>query len=225
VSPPLLAARGLAAGYDGHPVVRDLDLIVQRGQIAALLGPNGAGKTTTLLALAGWLRPLAGELRIDGRPAPVPLHRRARDGMSLVTEERSIFTTLTVAENLRVGRCREPAALALFPELEPLLGRRAGLLSGGEQRMLALARALGRSPRLVLADELSLGLAPRLVARLLDALRDAADQRGTGVLIVEQHARQALRVADHAYVLERGGVVASGSADEVSYNPGGWRTA
>jgi branched-chain amino acid transport system ATP-binding protein len=180
-----------------------------------LLGPNGAGKTTTLLTLAGALPKIAGEVYMDGRPARLPLHRRVRHGLSFVTEERSVFMDLSVEENLRVGRCRTDEALRLFPELKHLLTRRAGLLSGGEQQMLTLGRALARKPRLLLIDELSLGLAPMVVSRLLQAVRAAADD-GVGVLLVEQHVDQAMRIADHVSVLERGRVVLQGTRSEVA---------
>jgi branched-chain amino acid transport system ATP-binding protein len=183
--------------------------------VSALLGPNGAGKTTTLLTLAGELPVIAGEVFMDGRPARHPLHRRVREGLSLVTEERSVFMELSVDENLRVGRCAQDEVLRLFPELRPLLKRRAGLLSGGEQQMLTLGRALARKPRLLLIDELSLGLAPMVVSRLLQAVRAAADE-GVGVLLVEQHVDQALKIADHIYVLERGLVVLQGGRSEVA---------
>ncbi|WP_322761921.1 ABC transporter ATP-binding protein [Frankia sp. Cr2] len=210
----LVEARGLCAGYEGVPVVRDLDLTVAPGEVVALLGPNGAGKTTTLLTLAGDLRPVSGTVLVDGHPSRAPLHRRAAAGLALVPEERSVFKGQTTAENLRVGRCDVGQALALFPELKAKLKTTAGLLSGGEQQMLTLARALARGPRLLLADELSLGLAPLVVARLLRAVRAAADS-GVGVLLVEQHVSQVLKVADRAYLLRRGRVEMSGTADEL----------
>jgi branched-chain amino acid transport system ATP-binding protein len=211
----LLSARGMSAGYHKHPVVVDVDIEVRAGEVVALLGPNGAGKTTTLLALSGELPPLGGEVFFRGEPASAPLHRRARNGLGFVTEERSVFPELTAAENLKIGRGNEEIALALFPELEPLLKRRGGLLSGGEQQMLTLARALSREPVLLLADELSLGLAPLVVTRLLKAVRAAADERGVGVLLVEQHVKQALRVADRVLVMRGGRIVLSGKASEV----------
>lgn len=209
-----LEAIDLAAGYNNHPVVRDVNIVVNPGEVVALLGPNGAGKTTTLMTLAGRQRPLGGRLMVDGRESRAPLHRRAAEGLALVTEERSVFMKLTTLQNLRVGRCDINSALASFPELTPLLQRTAGQLSGGEQQILTLARALARRPKLLLADELSLGLAPKIVVRLLDAVRAAADQ-GLGVIIVEQHINHALRVADRVYVLNRGAIVLSGTGDEV----------
>jgi branched-chain amino acid transport system ATP-binding protein len=210
-----LQARGLAAGYHGHAIVEDLELELEAGTVTALLGPNGAGKSTTLLTLAGALKPLAGEVAIAGRPARGPLSGRARAGLGFVSEERSVFMSLTAAENLRVGRCDVGHALALFPELEPLLNRRAGLLSGGEQQMLTLARALARRPRVLLADELSLGLAPLVVERLLQAVRTAATDEGVAVLLVEQHIRKALKIADRVLVMRRGAVVLQGSGEDL----------
>jgi branched-chain amino acid transport system ATP-binding protein len=211
----LLEAEGVSAGYHGHPVVHGLDLEIHSGQVCALLGPNGAGKTTTLLTLAGDMPALGGRIAINGRDTKAPLHKRARMGLSFVTEERSVFMRLSVAENLRVGRTGRDRALALFPELEPLLGRRAGLLSGGEQQMLTLARALARKPKILLIDELSLGLAPLIVGRLLEAVRAAADE-GVGILLVEQHVRQALRIADEVLVMRRGEIVVRGPTSEVA---------
>lgn len=211
----LIKAEGLSAGYANQPVVREVDLQVGAGQVGVLLGPNGAGKTTTLLTLAGELAPLGGNVQFLGRPAPHGLYRRARSGLSFVTEERSVFMEMTVEENLRVGRCDVGATLALFPELRALMKRRAGLLSGGEQQMLTLGRALARNPKLMLIDELSLGLAPLVVTRLLDAVRSAADA-GIGVLLVEQHVEQAMRIADQVYVMQRGAIVLGGATDEVA---------
>ncbi|HEY3883188.1 MAG TPA: ABC transporter ATP-binding protein [Trebonia sp.] len=214
---PALQARDLHAGYRGVPCVRGVSIDVHPGEIVVILGPNGAGKTTTLLTLSGALPSLGGEVIWQGTPTKAGLHRRVHDGLGVVPEERSVTSRLSVRDNLRIGVGPAERALELFPELRPLLRRRAGLLSGGEQRMLSTARALAAEPTVLLADELSLGLAPLIVARLMQALRDAAD-RGAGVLLVEQHARQALAVADRAYVLQRGRVVWSGEAGEARKN-------
>ncbi|GAA3226697.1 ABC transporter ATP-binding protein [Actinocorallia longicatena] len=215
--PPVLQARDLHAGYRGVPCVRGVDLDVHPGEVVVVLGPNGAGKTTTLLTMAGALPGLGGDVLWRGAPTKAPLHRRVGDGLGVVPEERSITSRLSVLDNLRIGAGPVERALELFSELRPLLGRRAGLLSGGEQRMLATARALAAGPSVLLADELSLGLAPMIVSRLMRALREAADQ-GATVLLVEQHARKALAVADRAYILQRGAVVWSGTADEARRN-------
>jgi len=208
----LLEAVDLSAGYGGLAAVRNLNLHVGEGEIVALLGANGAGKTTTILALCGELQPIGGEVRWLGEPASGPLHVRARQGLSIVTEEKSVFMGLSARENLRLGRGDPALALELFPELEPHLDRRCGLLSGGQQQMLTLARALAGQPKVLLADELSLGLAPILVSRLLESVRRAVDTLGTGVLLVEQHVRQALRWADRIYVLQRGNCVLEDTA-------------
>lgn len=207
-------ARGLTAGYGGTPAIVGLDLDVQEGEILALLGGNGAGKTTTLLTLAGELPPMAGTVAIHGDTRRRRLHQRARSGLGYLTEERCVFMQLTGWENLKIGRGRPEGALEYFPELEEHLGKRAGLLSGGQQQMLALGRILAGKPRLLLTDELSLGLAPIVVDRLLKALREAADS-GVAVVLVEQHVRRALEVADNVCVLRRGRKVLSGSAAEL----------
>jgi branched-chain amino acid transport system ATP-binding protein len=212
---PLLECRGLAAGYGALAVARDVDLDVAPGEVVALIGPNGAGKTTTLLTLAGELPAISGEIVFRGAATKAPLFRRARRGMGFVTEERSVFMALTTEENLRVAGVSRADAVELFPELLPLMRRTAGLLSGGEQQMLTLARAVARTPKLLLVDELSLGLAPVIVKRLLQTVRRVATERGTGILLVEQHVRQALDIADRVYVMQRGRIVISGTGKEV----------
>jgi branched-chain amino acid transport system ATP-binding protein len=212
----LIEARNMSAGYGKMPVVRDLDISVGSGEVVALLGANGAGKTTTLLTLAGELTPFSGEVRFLGEPTTAPMHTRCRNGLGYVTEERSVIMDMSVGNNLKLAGVAPRVAFDLFPALEAIMDRRAGLCSGGEQQMLSLARALGREPKVLLADELSLGLAPLVVASLLAAVRSAATERGIGVLLVEQHVGQALKIADRVYVMERGQVVLSGTAAEVA---------
>jgi branched-chain amino acid transport system ATP-binding protein len=210
-----LEASAVSVGYGANPVVRNLDLVVHRGEVVALLGANGAGKTTTLLGLVGALRPLSGDVRMHGQPATGPLHLRARKGLAFVPEERSIIFALSVIDNLRIGRGDLDVAFEAFPELKRLRRRAAGTLSGGEQQMLTYARALSRRPTILVADELSLGLAPLIVARLGEALRSAAST-GVAVLIVEQQVRTALAVSDRAYVLQTGEIILSGASDELA---------
>jgi branched-chain amino acid transport system ATP-binding protein len=210
----LIEASELSAGYAGATVVRSLNLAVYPGEVVALLGANGAGKTTTLLALAGEIPLESGTVRWLGSETKAPLYRRVRQGLAFVPEDRGVFTQLTTQQNMQVRRgCDIAKAIALFPDLDPILGRRGGLLSGGEQQMLSLGRALARPTKLLLADELSLGLAPKMVGRLLRAVRSAADD-GMGALVVEQHVHRVLAIADRALVLRRGVLEFSGSADE-----------
>jgi branched-chain amino acid transport system ATP-binding protein len=203
---PVISVKGMYTGYAGQPVVHDLSFDVHPGEVLCLLGPNGAGKTTTMLALAGELPLIDGEVQMAGVKSGAALYKRARAGMSYVTEERSVFKGMSLRDNLRIGGVDVGEAVALFPELGQRLNVRGGLLSGGEQQMLTLARALGRKPRLLLADELSLGLAPLVVDRLLQAVRRAADEQQTAVIMVEQHAHKALGYTDRAIVIRRGRV-------------------
>ena len=210
----ILEARGLSVGYGAVPVVHGIDIVARRGAITAVLGPNGAGKSTTLLALSGVLTPSSGEIRFEGEIERGSLHARARKGLVFVPEERSIFRSMSVRDNLRVGLGNMAETLAQFPDLNSRLTVRAGLLSGGEQQMLTLGRALSMHPRVLLVDELSLGLAPLIVRRLFGVLRQSADQ-GMAVLLVEQHVRQVLKIADYVYIMRRGVVELAGPADEL----------
>jgi branched-chain amino acid transport system ATP-binding protein len=216
----VVQAQGLTAGYGGTPAIHDIDLEARAGEVVALLGANGAGKTTTLLALAGEVPPISGTVSFHGDGRRRRLHQRARQGLGFLTEERCVFMQLTGWQNLKLGRGRPEKALEHFPELEEHLGRKVGLLSGGQQQMLALGRVLASEPRVLLADELSLGLAPMVVERLLTAVRAAADS-GVAVILVEQHVRQALAIADRVHVLRRGRVVLSGDAEEFSHDAQG----
>jgi branched-chain amino acid transport system ATP-binding protein len=223
VTERVLELRDVDAGYGSLRVVRGVSLHVSAGEVVALLGPNGAGKTTTLSTAVGLLRPLAGEIVVLGEPVrPGRPHVVARRGVGFVPEDRALFSSLTVQENLRLGG-RTPGdatgALELFPRLRELLPRKAGLLSGGEQQMLAIARALVARPRLLIVDELSLGLAPVVVEQVMPVMSQIAAETGCGVLLVDQHVRLALDVADRAYVLSHGDLVAEGDANRLAADP------
>jgi branched-chain amino acid transport system ATP-binding protein len=219
-TPARLACRGLAGGYGTTTAFRDIDLAIEAGTIEALLGPNGAGKTTMLLTIAGFLPPHGGEVTVDGKPLKSGRPSQAnKAGIVLVPDNRNLFTTLTVEDNLKAARHKGGPSprdmLAVFPDLEKRWTLRAGALSGGEQQMLAMARALIQEPDVLLIDEMSMGLAPLIVQSLFDTVRRIATDRGCAVLLVEQHVNLALEVADSASVLNRGSIVLRGKADDL----------
>lgn len=231
-SSTVLATTGLVAGYDGIAVVHGVDLEVRSGEVVALLGANGAGKSTTLLTISGLLATIGGRIEVLGRTLeprrrarPADVVAIARSGVAHVPEDRGLFYDLTAEENLRLGvpaRRHRGDVVPLdtltewFPMLEGVLDRQAGLLSGGEQQMVTLARALRSRPKLLMVDEMSLGLAPIIVEQLLPVLRTVASELGCGVLVVEQHVSLVLAVSDRAYLLDRGRVVLEGPASEVA---------
>ncbi|MFK7917369.1 MAG: ABC transporter ATP-binding protein [Ilumatobacter sp.] len=212
----VMEVKGVDAGYGSVTVVRDLDLTFNAGEVVTMLGRNGAGKTTSLLTLAGAIRPKAGEIRFLGQPDRSGLSARARKGIGLMTDDRSVLFGLTVRENLRLaGGTRD--TMGLFPELADIQDRKAGLLSGGQQQMLGMAVVLSREPKLLLLDEMSFGLAPLIVQRLLETVRVEAE-RGTAVVMVEQFARLALEHSDRGYVLVNGRIEAEGTAADMLEN-------
>lgn len=221
----LLAVENLRVAYNGIQALKGVSLEVAPGDLVALIGSNGAGKTTTLKALAGLLHSTAGRIQYDGQPLQrVPAHLRVKYGLALVPEGRGVFARLTVAENLQMGAYTrtDTAQIAadlgrmytLFPRLAERSTQLAGTLSGGEQQMVAMARALMCKPRLLMLDEPSMGLAPMMVAKIFETIRDISAQ-GVAILLVEQNARLALEVAQRGYVLESGRIRLSGSAAEL----------
>jgi branched-chain amino acid transport system ATP-binding protein len=224
---PLLALDGVRAYYGHIQALQGITIEVRKGEIVTLLGTNGAGKTTTLKAISGLLHPRAGTITLEGRDiSKTPAHELVRQGVGHAPEGRRIFSRLTVLENLQMGgytRTRAEVAedvekvFGLFPRLRERTSQRGGTLSGGEQQMLAIARALMTRPRVLLLDEPSLGLAPILVQQIFAIVREI-NQGGMTILLVEQNALQALAIADRGYVLQTGQVVLSGTSQELREN-------
>jgi branched-chain amino acid transport system ATP-binding protein len=225
----LLEVRDLRVSYGKLEVVHGASLEVREGDVTCLIGANGAGKTTTLSAIVGLHRASGGTVTFDGQEIQkLPAHKIARHRIALVPEGRRVFSSLSVVDNLRIGSVPRKAKWShpdgldeifeLFPILDEFKDREAGMLSGGQQQMLTMGRALMSNPRLIVLDEPSMGLSPILVDRVYDALF-ALKARGTTILLAEQNARLALRLADFAYVLETGRVVESGQAEELRHSP------
>jgi len=215
----LLQVNSLTTGHNGVAVVHDVNLMVESGEVVALLGANGAGKTTLLHTIAGLLPTINGTVFFNDQPVTgLSTHQIVRQGLSLLPENRGIFYQLTVAENLRLykrqgGAVKVEEVFRYFPALKPLVERKAGLLSGGEQQMLSLGCRFIADPKLMLIDEMSLGLAPIIFQRMLPVLTQFAADRGVGVLLVEQHVHLALKSSSRAYVLNRGELTFSGTAN------------
>jgi branched-chain amino acid transport system ATP-binding protein len=226
---PLLTVRGLTAFYGRVRALNGVDLDVNAGEIVALIGANGAGKSTLMMTVCGNPRARDGEIRFDGRDITrLPTHEIARLKLAQAPEGRRIFPRMTVLENLQMGATVADAGefrsglervLALFPRLDQRLGQRGGTLSGGEQQMLAIARALMSRPRLLLLDEPSLGLAPLIVRQIFDAIRKLNAEDGLTVLLVEQNAYHALRLAHRGYVMVNGLITLSGAGRELLERP------
>ncbi|MFM7799001.1 MAG: ABC transporter ATP-binding protein [Planctomycetota bacterium] len=226
----LLHLQGLVAGYGPIRALDDVSLKVDAGETVAIVGANGAGKTSLLMAISGLVPLRSGQIRYQGRPlAGVAPHEIARAGIGHVPEGRRIFPYLTVRENLELGGVarreraglREDIAAAcdLFPVLASRMRQLGGTLSGGEQQMLAIGRALMSRPRMLMMDEPSMGIAPLLVAKIFDTVRNVLRAQGMTILLVEQNANAALRMSDRAYVLETGNVVLAGTGEELLRDP------
>ncbi|HNP56769.1 MAG TPA: ATP-binding cassette domain-containing protein [Gordonia sp. (in: high G+C Gram-positive bacteria)] len=220
----VLECRGLSVGYGAVEVARDIDFAVPAGHVLALLGPNGAGKTTLLTTLAGLLPQLAGHVVVEGEEIPPGRPRTANKcGVVLVPDDRALFAGLTVRENLRVASSSSSMGFDEVVDIFPALARRdtvaAGDLSGGEQQMLAVARALVQNPKVLLIDEMSMGLAPVVVEELLPVVRRIADEQGAVVVLVEQHVHLALEVADDVVVLVHGEIRDRGPAEAFRADP------
>lgn len=213
---PLLQLVKVTAGYGAVPVIRALELEVRMGEVVALVGPNGAGKTTTLNAIGGYIASSDGEILFKGSPMAASPHRRARAGVSYVNENRSVLRSLTTGDNLKVARVDPERCFDMFPELRARLNLKAGELSGGEQQMLAVSRALARDAHLFIADELSLGLAPLAARRVLAAVRQAADEQRVGALLVEQHLHNVTKYADRVYLMVGGRIAFSGAPADLT---------
>lgn len=216
---PALTLDQVTVGYNGVPAVRDLSLEVSPGQILALLGPNGAGKTTTLLAAVGALKPLSGAVTVLGEPVDTRIERNSRRGLALVPDSRGVFHKLSVNENLRLSKRKGgpeiESVFDYFPKLKDLLHQQCGSLSGGEQQMLALGKVMLQQPRVLLIDELSMGLSPIAVQEILPRLRAIASEREMAVILVEQHIDLALAIADAAIVLHHGRLALAGPATQL----------
>jgi len=226
---PLLSVRGVTAFYGRVPALKGVDLDVHAGEIVALIGANGAGKSTLMMTVCGNPRARDGEIRFDGRDITrLPTHEIARLKLAQAPEGRRIFARMTVLENLQMGATVAAAGdfdrdlervLALFPRLNQRLAQRGGTLSGGEQQMLAIARALMSRPRLLMLDEPSLGLAPLIVRQIFDAIKKLNAEDGLTVFLVEQNAYHALRLAHRGYVMVNGLITLSGAGRELLERP------
>jgi len=224
---PLLSLQGVKVSYGGIHAVKGIDLEIHEGELVTLIGANGSGKTTTMKAIAGLLQPIEGEITFQGEPSPAQAHLLLSKGLALVPEGRGVFARMTVLENLQMGAYlrADPQIesdlaqmFVYFPRLKERIDQLAGTLSGGEQQMVAIARALMSKPKLLLLDEPSMGLSPIMVQTIFSVIRDVAKQ-GMTILLVEQNARLALSVANRAYVMDSGLITLEGQASELANDP------